>query len=491
MRTLLTSICLAATLGSVPAETALTIYNQNFAVVRGPVALDLQKGENTVRVQEVTAQLEPDSVILRDPSGRKPLQILEQSYRNDPVSQGLMLSLFEGKTIDFLRDAHDPNTVVKGKVIRSGYTKPVPFDPYGRTMVVQQPQEPIIEVDGVMRFGLPGLPLFPSLGDDTILKPELSWKLNTTEDGKVEVELAYITGGMTWNADYNIVAAKDNQLDLVGWVTMSNRSGKAFTDAKVKLMAGDVNKLEPRGADKRERFALAAAVSQTGGNQVTEKSFDEYHLYTLGRSLTLRDNETKQVEFVRATGIKSEKIYVYDGLKIDWNRWQGYPRMEIRRNGEIGSESDTKVVVMREFKNSEANKLGIPLPAGRLRFYQQDEDGQLEFIGENEIDHTPKAETIRVTTGNAFDLVGERRRTDFKVDNEGNWAEEAFEIKLRNRKKEAVEIRVVEHLFRWANWELTEKSNAFLKLDAQEIEFRVQVKPDEEQVLTYRVRYTW
>jgi hypothetical protein len=231
--------------------------------------------------------------------------------------------------------------------------------------------------------------------------------------------------------------------------------------------------------------------SGAGGPPVTEKAFDEYHLYTLQRATTLRDRETKQVEFLRASGVKSEKIFVYDGLRIDWNRWRGNNPDYLRRNEEFGVDSDTKVAVMREFKNSEANHLGMPLPKGRVRCYQQDSDKQLEFIGENTIDHTPKDEKIRIYTGNAFDLVGERRRTNFKVDSSNKWCDETFEIKLRNHKKEQVEIRVVEHLYRWVNWEIVEKSNTFLKTNAQEMEFRVQVKPDEEKVLTYKVHYSW
>lgn len=464
---------------SLHAETALTIYNQNFGVVRDTVSLDLKDGVNDVSIQDVSSQLEPDSVILRDPTGKTALQILEQGYRNDPVTQALLLSLNEGKTIDFLvREPNKPDQLLKGRIVRSGYSR------FGAS-------EPIIEVDGTMRFGLPGLPLFPSLGDDTILKPQLNWKLQSAGAGKVDAEFAYITGGMRWNADYNIVAGPDDLLDLVGWITMQNSSGKTFTDARVKLMAGDVNKIQPdqelaRGMAKRAMAAPAGTPPP-----VSEKSFDEYHLYTLARPLTLRDGESKQVEFVRASGIKSQKIYVYDGLKVDWNRWRGYPPLDLARNQEIGSESDTKVIVMREFKNTEANKLGIPLPAGRLRFYQQDDDQQLEFIGENEIDHTPKDETIRVVTGNAFDLVGERRRTDFKLDSSNNTAEESFEIKVRNRKKEPVEIRVVEHLFRWVTWTIVDKSMDYKKLNAQEIEFLVPLKPDEEKTITYRVKYTW
>jgi hypothetical protein len=228
-----------------------------------------------------------------------------------------------------------------------------------------------------------------------------------------------------------------------------------------------------------------------GAPPVTEKSFDEYHLYTLQRPTTLRDRETKQVEFIRASGISSERLYVYDGALIQWNRWRGYDPDSLRQNESFGIECNPKVWVMREFKNSKDNGLGIPLPKGRLRFYQRDEDGQLEFVGENEIDHTPENETVRVYVGNAFDIVGERKRTAFKVDNANHWADESFEITLRNRKKETVEVRVVEHLYRWVNWEIREHSNAFEKLDAQRIEFRLQLKSDEEQKLTYLVHYSW
>jgi hypothetical protein len=194
---------------------------------------------------------------------------------------------------------------------------------------------------------------------------------------------------------------------------------------------------------------------------------------------------------VRASGVSAERIYVYDGALFDWNRLRGADANFLRQNDSIGAESNPKVWVMREFKNSKENGLGIPLPKGRLRFYQRDEDGQLEFVGENHIDHTPKDEIVRVYVGNAFDIVGERRRTGFKVDTSNNWADESFEIILRNRKKEAVDVRVVEHLFRWVNWEIRQPSDAFSKLDAQKVEFRVKLEPDEEKTLTYSVHYSW
>ncbi len=489
--------CVAAVSALSAADPALTIYNQDFAVVRGSLTLDLKPGVNEIRVQDVTARLEPDSVILRDPSGKAPLQILEQGYRNDPVSQGLLLSMHEGKTIDFLvREPNKPDRTVAGKIVRSGYVSPeVPSLRFGQPRFSQPnagPTEPIVEVDGTLRFGLPGQPIFPSLGDDAILKPQLSWTLNAAKAETLEAELCYLTGGMSWEADYNLVASAGNELDIVGWITMDNRSGKTFENARIKLMAGDVNKLRPDELETgAARFGMTMAMKQDMAPPVTEKAFDEYHLYTLARPTTLRQGETKQVEFVRAEGVRAEKIYIYDGLVIDWNRWRGAGAENLRRSEEFGSASGTKVNVVREFKNSQSNGLGIPLPAGRLRFYQRDDDKQLEFIGENRIDHTPKDETIRVATGNAFDLVGQRERTDFKVDASNHWAEETFRITLRNRKKEAVEIRVVEHLYRWSNWEILEKSLPFEKVDAQKIEFRVPLKADEESILTYKVRYSW
>ena len=234
----------------------------------------------------------------------------------------------------------------------------------------------------------------------------------------------------------------------------------------------------------------ASGIADASSPGVTEKTFDEYHLYSLPRPTTLHDRETKQVEFVRAEGVTASRFYVYDGVKLDQNRYRSWNYENIRNQSDYGTQSNPKVWVMREFKNSEANHLGIPLPKGRVRFYRRDSDGQLEFTGENTIDHTPKDETLRAFTGDAFDLTGERKRTNFKVNNYNN-ADESFEIKLHNHKKEPVEIRVVEHLYRWTNWDITEASDTWLKTDAQTIEFRVQVKPDEEKTVTYTAHYSW
>ena len=481
MKKLTSTLFIAVTLAvTASAQPALTIYNQNFAVVRDIVPLDLQSGVNSVRYAGATAQVEPDSVILRDPAGKHSLQILEQNYRNDPVSQELLLSLFEGKTIDFenlrMKDNTQAREVIPGKVIRSG------FVPGGSA------EQPIIEVNGKLQFSLPGEPRFPDLGDDTVLKPAFNWLLQSDKPGKFDAEVGYVTGGFDWSASYNLVSPeKGDFVDLVGWITMNNQSGKAFENAKIKLMAGDVNKIQPpimaRLARARMVESLAVAAPEPA---VTEKAFDEFHLYSVARPTTLHDRETKQVEFVHAEKMFAPTIYVYDGSS-DYRFYGG-----LNTQQGYGQSGNKKILVQREFVNAETNQLGIALPAGKLRFYRRDADGQLQFVGENTIDHTPRNETVRVTTGNSFDLVGERKQTNFRVDTADKWIDESFEIKLRNRKKDTpVEIRVVEHLYRWSNWEITKKSDDFVKKDSQTIEFRLPVKPDEEPTVTYTVHYSW
>src|SRR5229473_5543917 len=477
-------------------QPALTIYNQNFFVARERLPMELKMGANHVAYSGIAAHLEPDSVILRDPAGRA-LQILEQNYRNDPISQELLLWLYEGKSIDFVIGQNGEKfQTVSGKIVRSGYVSSSSYAPGYPQPAYSQP---IIEVNGVLRFGLPGQPLFPALSGDSILKPTLNWLLETNNPGKFDAELSYVSGGMSWQADYNLVVAappsgqangKTDVLDLVGWITMRNQSGKTFDNARIKLLAGDVSKIQEGSVANRLYAAKAmAAEVDAAAPVVREKAFDEFHLYTLERPTTLHDQETKQVEFVRATGIRAQRIYSYDGANLA--QYGYYSPDQVRQDVNYGTQSNSKVWVMEEFKNSDTNHLGLPLPKGKLRFYRSDTDGHLEFVGENTIDHTPKDETIRVYTGNAFDVTGERKRTNFRVDSNQRWMDETFEIRLRNHKKEPVEVRAVEHLYRCANWKLVEQSQQSRKKDAQTVEFPVTIAPDGEAVLTYTVHYSW
>ena len=482
------AICLSSTaFFAQSSQPSITIYNQDFAVVRQEIPLDLKPGENQVNISEITMHLEPDSVVLRDPAGKHKLQILEQNYRADAVSEPLLLSLYEGKTIDFELPA---GQIVKGKVIRSGYTPPNYFQP-GQPYYNGQQQQPVIEVNGQLRFSLPGTPVFPSLTDDSILKPRLEWSLATDQAGKFPAEFSYVTAGMGWKADYNIVAPdKGDVVDLVGWITMDNKTGKTFENARIKLMAGDVNKIQPGMPVPMAAAKAMRAADEMLRPNVTEKAFDEYHLYTLERPTTLRDRETKQVEFIRGNGVTAKQLYIYDGANIDINRYN-WGWENIRNDRTYGTESNPKVWVMREFVNSQANHLGIPLPKGRVRFYRRNDDGQIEFTGENVIDHTPRDETVRMYTGNAFDLTGERRRNDYVLETGKKSATESFEIKVRNHKKEAVKVRVVEHLYRSLTWDIASNSSDYKKTDAHTIEFPITVAPDSEKVVNYTAHYSW
>ncbi len=295
---------------------------------------------------------------------------------------------------------------------------------------------------------------------------------------------------MSWSADYNVIAPeKGDELQIVGWVTIDNQSGKRFENARTKLIAGDVSKVKPPAGPVSYSEANERVIVTGSNIPVQEKAFDEYHLYTLPNPLTLRDRETKQVEFIRGEGVHSVRLYLFDAHGYeDPDRFPqpGWPVWD----EVFGSDGQTKVGVVREFKNSDENHLGLPLPKGRWRFYRRDNDQQLEFTGENEQDHTPKDETLRIFTGTAFDLTAERRQTDFKVDRAKHTMEEAYEIRLRNHKKEAVEIHVSEHLNRWQSWEIVNDSDPFTKKNAQTIEFVVSLEPDAEKAVTYRARYT-
>jgi len=502
MKAISVLVVLAAAVTAARAQTQLTIYNQNFATVKEARTLDLKKGENEVRVTDITAHLEPDSVVLRDLKNPDALQILEQNYESDPLSEGLLLCKSEGRVLDF--EITMPQTgekkIVKGKILRSGYVPhTVAFQRYGQQyayaqMAYANPQgggQPIVEVDGKIQFGLPGKPIFDALDPQAFLKPTLLWRLWADKAGKHDTEFSYLTGGMRWEADYNAVAPeKGDTFDIIGWVTLENMSGKDFENASVKLMAGDVARVQPERADVITLGEFNYAQERARGPAVTERTFEEYHLYTLQRPTTVLDREIKQVEFVRAANVPAKRTYVYDGFKVD-ERYRGWNYDSIRREAGYGTESNPKVWVMLEFKNSESAHLGMPLPKGKVKVYRRDVDGRNEFIGEDRIDHTPKDETVRLYTGNAFDIVGERRQTNFKLDSNNHWADESFEIKVRNHKKEEVEVRVVEHLYRWFQWEITGSTMDYTKTDARTIEFRPKVAADGQAIINYTVHYTW
>ena len=500
MKNILFALMLVFAVGVLSGEeTQLTVYNQNFGVVKEKLSLELKKGENEVPLSNLASQLEPASVILRDTVNPGALKILEQNFESDPISQGKLLSKYEGKQLDFETTEYDENlkVVVKkiktGKVIRSGYASGTnSYDRYGNPYMYNPPQSsPIIELDGKILFSLPGIPLFKSLGDKAFINPTLFWKLWSDEGGKREAELSYLTDGISWSATYDVLAPeKGDEMDVVGWVSIDNHCGKDFENTGIKLMAGDPNKLKGNANMNAAYGGRAMAMDAAAANAVTQKDFDEYHMYNLPRKVSLLDSEKKQIEFMRVAGVKAKRLYVYDGFKKD-SRFNGYDSYYMRTQPDLGSSSNRDVWTMMEFKNTKENNLGMPLPRGDVKVYRRDSDGRNEFVGEDKIDHTPENETARIYLGNAFDLVGERKKANFKIDNNRSSCDEDFSVILRNHKKEKVAVNVVEHLYRSATWEITESSDIFKKNDSSTIEFRVEVEPEKDRIVTYHVNYTW
>jgi len=473
---------------------ALTIYNQDFAVARTSVDLDLHPGLNEVTATQVTSRLEPDSVILRDPSGKRTIDVVEQNYDAAVVSQEWLLQKYEGKTIDFQVQTPQGPQIVQGRILRAGFYRPNEIT-YDQQQIAGVRAEPLIEVNGKMQFQLPGLPLFPSATDGLLLKPTLRWQIQSEKPEHFAAELAYITGGLDWDATYNIVVpnntnvAADEKADVLGWVTIHNLSGTDFPAARIKLMAGDIAKIrnQPRAYDMVAFAGATQSVNVQPG--VTQKPFDDFHLYDLHRTVALHDGETKQVQFLDVSGVTVHRSYVYSGASTQLqpeyygniNQQQGY-----------GLDNDnTQVRIEEEIKNSTANHLGMPLPAGRMRLYRRDADGQMEFVGENLIRHTPAEQTVRLITGAAFDIKGSRRQTDFNADYQRREIHESFEIRVTNQKDQPVDVTIVERLYRGVNWEILSKSSDYTKRDSQTIEFPVTIPAKGESTVTYTVRYTW
>ena len=486
------------------APSQLTIYNGNFAVVRTTVPLDLHPGSNEVLTTNVTTQLEPDSVVLRDPAGKIAIHIAEQNYDAGVVNQQWLLQKYEGKTIDFQSpgyfqitndhgEAHStPPAVVKGRIVRAG-------SPSINTNGQFQPQvEPLIEVNGELRFGLPGTPLFPAETDGLLLKPTLRWTVDSSAAARLPAELDYITGGLNWQATYNVVvpegasgsaAAGNERAELIGWVTVDNHTGTDFPSANLQLMAGDVAKLAPSiSARAYATNGMMGGMVGDAANAVTQKSFDDFHLYDLHRTVALRNNESKQVQFLDVPGITVTRGYQVDGNEAPVRPlYNGY----FNTDRSYGLGGERKVAIREEIRNTDANHLGMPLPAGRLRLYRQEADGRMQFVGESTVQHTPANQALNVTSGNSFDLTAKQRQTDFLVDSNNHVINESFEVTLANAKSQPVVIHVIEHMNRSQNWSVVAKSTEFEKRDSSTIDFPITVPASGNATLSYTVHYTW
>jgi hypothetical protein len=433
--------------------------------------------------------LDPATVMLRDTSGKTDFRIVQQKFRANVLTERAMLARFEGQTIPFQIREGGKSREVMGKIVRAGYWR-------RSSGSVDHAEEPIIELDGRVVFSLPGTAIFPKLPDNEILKPELRWKVAATKPVKSNVELVYLTDGLSWAADYNAVMADDGKISqLIGWITLENNTGIGFENCRLKLIAGDVKRIRSgyrRADSEAERVIVTGSNIPTAeevgpGPSIQRRTFDEYHEYSLPTPVTLTDREIDQVELVRATNLNATRSFIYDGsnIKVDTGGFD-YAQLDIG----FGTESSSKVAITSEFKNDAANHLGVPLPEGQVHFYRPDADGHLQFSGDSRIDNTAQNELVRTITGYAFDLIGERRQTDYRINEEEHTAEESFEIKIRNHRKSSTEVRVWEHPCRWRQWEISAQSQPWEKIDQKTFEFIVPVGASEEKKITYTIRYS-
>ena len=453
-----------------------------YGVVRETRKIEIKEGENTIRFSDVASGIDPTTVAFQSLTAPDSTAVLEQNYEYDVVSAQKLLDKYLGKEVTVSRkaspDVTRPIEDVTGKLLSS--------DP--SNLVIQGEKSEVIVIS---RNEVTAVRLTKQ---DTglITKPTLVWKVAADKGGPHNAQVTYQTDGLTWRADYNIIVNKDDTAaDIGAWVSILNESGASYPNAKLKLVAGDVQRIQPPEAyaqNRMRQFQAAKSMRDESGFQ--EKAFFEYHLYTLGRPTSVSNSSTKQIElFEPKNDVPVTKTFVYYGLPEQVRYWIS-PEPNQDRN--LGSQSNKKVDIYLQIKNSEQNHLGIPLPAGRLRVYKQDEaDKTNEFIGEDVIQHTPKDEEVLVKLGTAFDIVGERKQTDFTANYEQHVITESFEIKVRNHKKEAAKVLVRENLFRWTNWEITKKSQDFEKIDYRTIHFPIEVPAGGEQTVTYTVKYTW
>jgi hypothetical protein len=447
-----------------------------FGVVKEVRKVEMPSGDGVVKFTDVAEFIDPTTVSFTDLTSPTGTAVLEQAFQFDLVSPDKLLDRYVDETIGYEMRNRDGAVVSKVE---------------GRVLSVNQGTVVLETPEGLRFLGTrdPGLRL-PSLPEGLLTRPTLVWKVKSETAGPHDVRTTYQTAGITWRADYNLVLdATDTKADVSAWVTLLNLSGAGYRNARLKLIAGDVQRVTP----DRDRAVLGRALEHSlkeAGAGFQEKSFFEYHLYTLPRRADVTENSTQQITlFPTAVGVNVEKVLVYYGLP-EAASWGFLP--EPRRDRDVRSSSNPKVDVYVRMKNAKENQMGMPLPKGKVRVYKQDDaDGTLEFVGEDLVDHTPRDETVLVKVGQAFDVVGERTQTDFREDLRAHWMTDSYRIQLRNHKDAAVKVVVKENLFRWTNWEIVATSDPFTKVDARTIHYEVEVPPHGEKTVAYTVRYTW
>ena len=437
---------------------SLTVYNQNLGLVKDNREIRLRTGLHEVRFMDVASQINPTTVHLKSLTDPQGLKILEQNYEYDLLNPQKLLDKYVGKKVKIL-----------DKNYYTGEERIV------EATLLSTNGSPIYQIDGSIHLGHPGRIILPEIPENLIAKPTLVWLLQNRLARSQIVEASYLTGGISWKADYVFVLNHgDSAGDLSGWVTIDNKSGASYRDATLKLVAGDIHRAQGRqelyGALDR---AAKAVASESRLREFTEEGFFEYHLYALQGKSTIKDNQTKQLSLLSATDVPVEKQLIYYGAQQYYRNQFGEP------------VSNQKVGVYLEVANKKENQLGLPLPKGVVRVYKADEGGSLQFVGEDWIDHTPKDEKVKIKMGEAFDVVGERIQKGWRKI-AWNIYEVEWEIKLRNHKKEDAQVKIVEPVP--GDWEMLRSSHSYEKSEAHTLQYVVTIPKDQEVKLNYRVR---
>ncbi len=460
---------------SAPTGTEITIYNQGFGLVKESRQFNLRVGRQNVTVEDVAAMIEPSSVGIKSLTDPNSFEVLEQNYQYDLINPLAILNKSVGKRVRLIRTIGQQRDVLDG-VLMSSPTAMVGTPGGGSQntyngMVIRTD-------DGRIILDPTGEVEVTSIPDGLISKPTLLWDINATKAGQNQVELSYLTQGISWNADYVFTLDGEGRGDLKGWVTVNNQSGATYQEAKLKLLAGDVQRAQPalRAPGGRGGGAVMEMKADAG---FAEEAFFEYHLYTLQRPATIRNREIKQLSLLEGKGVKVEKKLIIDALR---NFGQFYPS-----EGEVGT-GNIKPMVRVEFVNSKENNLGMPLPQGKVKVYQRDKSGSVQMLGEDNIEHTPKDEKLSLFVGRSFDVVANRKRTNYRRINNTTF-EQTFEIEVRNRKETPETVYVMErHFF---DWRITAESMKSEKLDANTAQYVLNLKAGEVQKVTYTVRTQW
>ena len=446
-------------------DVAVTIYNDNLALVKDQRRVQLKSGPLALAFRDVSAKMRPETALLRSISAPGSFQVLEQNFDFDLLTPQKLLEKYVGQNVNVVR-----TNLATGAETTEAAT------------VLAANNGVVLKIGQRIETGIPGRLVFGDVPATLRDRPTLVMALDNTGSTQQDLELSYLTGGLAWRADYVVeLSAADDKLDISGWVTLTNTSGASYRNAKLQLVAGDVNQVAPEMAQRGRVLTMAAPAMAKASNDMAEESLFEYHLYTLGRPTTIAENQTKQVALLSASGVPARKELL---LKGNDYYYQGSA-------GELGQK--IKVAVFVEFDNKESARLGMPLPKGVIRVYKKDAAGNAQFIGEDRVDHTPKNEKVRLKLGDAFDVTADKKQTDFKkLGGTGKYNylfESAYELVLKNAKKEPVVVTVQEPVP--GDWQIISASHAHTKGAANTAVWKIAIPAESSTTLTYRalVRY--